>query len=138
MFNNFLFLGFFGPQGNFLPFWAHFWAQLGQNGPKLFFSWFWGQMISNEGSHAYVWTTCQKRVFLVPKWPFWAQNLDLGIFRQKSDCVTFLPLLAPKGRVIFYGVGWGGGECVGVRKILPLFCWGMKHFASILLGYEKF
>ena len=33
---------------------------------------------------------------------------------------------------------WGGGEWVGVRKMLPLFCWGMRHFASILLGYEKF
>ena len=42
------------PKKAFWPFLAHFLAKIGQNGPKLFFSWFWSHTISNEGSHAYV------------------------------------------------------------------------------------
>ena len=39
--------------------------------------------------------------------------------------------------VIIYGTCWGRGESVGVRKILPLFLWGMKNVTSFLVGYEK-
>ena len=52
----------------FLPFLAHFLVRMGPNGPKLFFSELSRQMISNEGSHAHVWSESQKMVLLVPKW----------------------------------------------------------------------
>ena len=43
-----------GPKKGFLALLAHVLGEIGQNGPKLFFSWFWSHTISNKGSHAYV------------------------------------------------------------------------------------
>ena len=55
---------------------------MGQNGPKLFFHEFWGQTISNEGSHAYVWTKLENMGFSVPFGPFrpifWSKCVEMA------------------------------------------------------------
>ena len=65
---------------------------MGRNGPKLLFSEFWGQMIYNEGSHAYVWTKLEKMIFSVPKWAFGP---------KKSQKMTFFKKWKKRPQVIF-------------------------------------
>ena len=77
----------------FCPFSGPFLVQNGSKWPKINFTEFWGQTISNEGSHAYVWKKLEKMIFSVPFWPF----------------------LAPK-------IGWNGAknQFLAKQKILPL------------------
>ena len=64
-------IGFLVLKGAFWPFLAHFLAQIGRSGPKLFFSLFVIQTISNEGSHAYVPTKILKMVKMSYFEDFW-------------------------------------------------------------------
>ena len=81
----------------FWPFLAHFLVQMGQNGPKLFFSEFWGQTISNEGSHAYVWTKPEKMVFLVLFDPFRPKNGAKNQFWAKQKILPLeIPTMMPE------------------------------------------
>ena len=75
----------FGPKTKnciLAPFWP-FLAQVGQNRHKNIFSLSWDQMISNEGSHAYVWTKLEKNDIFGPKMGFRAQKKPKNDFFQK-------------------------------------------------------
>ena len=84
--------GIFGPFWSFL---AHFLVQMCRNGPKLFFSEFCGQMISNEGSYAYVWRKLQKwyfRSLFDLFWPiFWSKwvKMTQSYFFLNSEAKRF-------------------------------------------------
>ena len=94
------------PKIAFWPLFGLFLAQVGQNRHKNIFSLSWDQMISNEGSHAYVWTKLWKLIYSVSKWlvgPFLAPfsaylSRDLGVPPPSRDPPGGVPpLRAPRG-----------------------------------------
>ena len=133
-------IGFLVLKGAFWPFLAHFLAQIGRSGPKLFFSLFVIQTISNEGSHAYVPTKILKMVkmsYFEDFWDFEAPpRAKKVLFRKNSKNIwRYTPKEARNPELSRYNQP----SCWNPRPKPPIneLFWGFLRFWSPATGQKS-